>query len=69
MEVSLVIFALVVVALGLYLLARRRRIALPDDPDSGFEDPDAGVPVRVKTGPGGKSGATALVEPDEDETI
>jgi hypothetical protein len=50
-------------------LARRRRSALPDDPDSRFDDPDAGVPVKVKPGPGGKSGATALKEPDEDETI
>jgi len=67
METWLTIFALVIVAVGLYLLARRRRSAPPDDSDA--DHPDAGVPVKVKTGPGGKSGATALKEPDEEETI
>ena len=67
METLLAIFALVIVALGLYLLARRRRSASPDDSEA--DPPDAGVPVKRKTGPGGKSGATALKEPDEEETI
>jgi LPXTG-motif cell wall-anchored protein len=66
MEIWLAIFGVVIVALGLYLLARRRRSISPDDSDG---DPEAGAPAKVKSGPGGKSGTTALKEPDEQETI
>ncbi|HZR28578.1 MAG TPA: hypothetical protein VFA71_07340 [Terriglobales bacterium] len=67
MEILLAIFALVVIALGLYLLARRRRSILSADSDA--DAPYAGVPARLTPRPGGRSGTAALEEPDENDTI
>jgi hypothetical protein len=71
MEVFVAILAVAVAAFGLYVLARRRRMLLPEEPVEAEPtgDPYAGRPVKVKRGPGSRSGAAAVEEPDEDDPI
>jgi len=58
---------LAIAILALFAVFRFLRKHVRRNPADAVEDPFAGVPATRKRGPGNRSGAVALAEPDEDD--